>query len=110
MQCFLIYEETKKIFQSETITCIRKSRQGIRFSIQFTGVFWSLSKYTKVEYGLIKAFDMHIEREKKNFFSGSPGEKFFLHTLVQKQKYYFFDLICVCFTYNAFHSLFPFMG
>ena len=67
----------KKIFQSETITCIRKSRQGIRLSIQFTGVLWSLNKYTKVGYGLIKAFDMHIERAKKNFFLAVQVKSFF---------------------------------
>ena len=47
----------------------------MQFSFQFTGALLSFNKTTKMEYVLIEA-----------------SEKFFLHPLAQKQKYYFFGL------------------
>ena len=47
----------------------------------------SPNKITEVEYGLNKNLGIHIEKTKR-----IGGDKFFLHPLAQKQKYYFFGL------------------
>ena len=55
---------------------MRQFRERIQFSIQFNRWLWSSDKTTNVEYGLIKALPMHIERTIKSFFC-PPGWEIF---------------------------------
>lgn len=56
---------------------MRQFRERIQFSIQFNRWLWSSDKTTNVEYGLIKALPMHIERTIKKFFLPTWVRNFF---------------------------------
>ena len=63
---------------SQSITTsfsIRRFRERIQFSIQFTRALWLSSKTTKAEYGLVVTLWINIERTKMHFSSTETETK-----------------------------------
>ena len=87
----LLLNTLSQIFHSVTATRTRQFGKTIQFNIQFTWTLWSSKKTTEMEYGQIKALEIHKSKGQKKI-STCPGENIFLHQLAQTQKYYFSGL------------------
>ena len=72
----LLLNTLSQIFHSVTSTRTIQFGKTIQFNIQFTWTLWSSKKTTEMEYGQIKALEIHKSKGQKKNFHLSGWEHF----------------------------------